>query len=172
VEALVGKNASGGSRGQALDLLVELEKTSNIFEAALRKKGITLKVVTRTQDVLRIDMAPDRFQRLLAILILNSMDWIEGWPKPEIRITVHSSPKHCELVVSDNGPGILPDISDRIFEPLFSGKEGGRGMGLAIARHILSDCGGTIELLLDRRRIGTSFRLSFPRRRPKRNNAT
>ena len=49
------------------------------------------------------------------------------------------------LSVEDNGPGIPPDIRDRIFYPLVSGREGGTGLGLTIAQTFVTQHNGTIE---------------------------
>jgi signal transduction histidine kinase len=71
----------------------------------------------------------------------------------------------CEIVFSDNGSGIPDGIADRVFEPLFSGKEGGRGMGLTIARSIVELHGGEISALVDGRRRGANIRMLLPRKR-------
>jgi len=47
--------------------------------------------------------------------------------------------------VEDNGPGVLPEIRDRIFYPLVSGREGGSGLGLTIAQTLVAQHGGNIE---------------------------
>jgi two-component system nitrogen regulation sensor histidine kinase GlnL len=47
--------------------------------------------------------------------------------------------------VEDNGPGIPPEIRDRIFYPLVSGREGGTGLGLTIAQTFVTQHNGTIE---------------------------
>jgi len=69
------------------------------------------------------------------------------------------------MLFSDNGPGIPRGVGRRIFDPLFSRKENGRGMGLTIARHLLEAHGGTIDILLDGRRKGANFLVTFPRKR-------
>jgi signal transduction histidine kinase len=56
-------------------------------------------------------------------------------------------------------------VADRVFEPLFSGKEGGQGMGLTIARSIVKVHGGEIHALTDGRRRGASIRILLPRKR-------
>ena len=72
---------------------------------------------------------------------------------------------NCEIVFSDNGPGIDMDIAGRIFEPLFSRKEGGRGMGLTIARQMVEAHGGRINVIVDGRRKGAAFQVLLPRKR-------
>ena len=72
---------------------------------------------------------------------------------------------NCEILFSDNGPGISNDIAYRIFEPLFSRKEGGRGMGLTIARQLAEAHGGRISVILDGRRKGANFQIMLPRKK-------
>lgn len=60
----------------------------------------------------------------------------------------------------------LPDgAEEAVFEPLFSRKEGGRGMGLTMARQLLESHGGSITAVVDGRRKGAHFVLTLPRKR-------
>jgi signal transduction histidine kinase len=71
---------------------------------------------------------------------------------------------NLEIIVHDNGPGVGPEIVDRIFEPLTSSKEQGLGLGLSICASIAETHGG--RLWLERSGSdGAEFRLSIPFRR-------
>lgn len=65
-----------------------------------------------------------------------------------------------DLQVIDNGPGISPDIVERIFFPLVSGREGGSGLGLTLAQTFVQQHGGTIECSSHPGR--TIFRIILP----------
>jgi hypothetical protein len=72
-----------------------------------------------------------------------------------------------EVLVTDNGPGVIPRYKDRIFEPFFSMKTDGRGLGLYIVREILAEKSAEILLLEDGERsdmfpTGASFLIRFP----------
>jgi signal transduction histidine kinase len=56
-------------------------------------------------------------------------------------------------------------MAGRIFEPLFSSRDGGRGMGLAVARAIVELHRGQISVVHDGRRAGAAFRILLPRKR-------
>jgi signal transduction histidine kinase len=99
------------------------------------------------------------------ILASNSLDWLAGVEAPRIRIVATSHADRCIVLFSDNGPGIPPPLAKRIFEPLYSGKEGGRGMGLTIARSVVELHGGLIGVVTDGRRRGATVRLDLPRKR-------
>jgi len=79
-------------------------------------------------------------------------------PTPECRKATLRLTEY-ELLFSDNGPAIPRGVGRRIFEPLFSRKENGRGMGLTIARHLLEAHGGSNDILLDGRLPGKLNRL-------------
>jgi signal transduction histidine kinase/ActR/RegA family two-component response regulator len=71
--------------------------------------------------------------------------------------------RYLELTVTDTGPGIEPEFRERIFDPYFTTKEEGQGtgLGLAVARSIVQNYGGTIHLL-ERPGRGASFRVLLP----------
>ena len=67
------------------------------------------------------------------------------------------------LIVEDNGPGVPPDLKDKVFAPYFTTKhtKGGTGLGLAIVHRIVSDHGGDIRVESEVG-TGTTFTLRFP----------
>ncbi len=100
------------------------------------------------------------------ILIENAIDALKG--KGNIRITselaqyLDTNFEEClEIEIADNGPGIPAFQKDQIFEPFFSTKKDGTGMGLTIARKIIQDHNGEIELI-SKKDYGTVFRLTLP----------
>jgi signal transduction histidine kinase len=50
----------------------------------------------------------------------------------------------CDVLISDSGPGIPPDVKDKIFAPFFTTRQGGTGLGLSVAQHIAVEHGGSI----------------------------
>jgi signal transduction histidine kinase len=66
----------------------------------------------------------------------------------------------AEIVVQDTGPGIPADIVDKVFQPFFTTKATGTGLGLAVVRRIVEGHGGTIDL--GRASAGAEFRLRLP----------
>jgi signal transduction histidine kinase len=65
------------------------------------------------------------------------------------------------ITVSDNGPGIPPEVTDRIFSPFFTTKPQGSGLGLAIVRKIVDAHDGRIDVG-ERPGGGTVFRVTLP----------
>lgn len=87
---------------------------------------------------------PHAFGRLVTNLLLNAEDALAGSPSP--RIVVRCGPGFLE--VEDSGPGIDPEVAERIFEPFFSTKPlgSGMGLGLAVCYQILEAHGGHLSL--------------------------
>ncbi len=65
-----------------------------------------------------------------------------------------------QIEITDDGPGIPPEIADDIFDPFISGRENGTGLGLALVSKIISDHGGWISVQSAPGR--TAFRISLP----------
>ena len=64
------------------------------------------------------------------------------------------------VTVIDNGPGILPDIAENLFDPFVTSKSDGSGLGMALAAKVIGDHGGIIEF--DTTIAGTEFRIRLP----------
>jgi len=95
----------------------------------------------------------------LANLVINARD---AAPEGPIRIVTRGTDDDClDLMVADSGSGIAPEIRERIFEPLFTTKKSGTGLGLAVVHQVVSAQGGTIGVESEVGR-GTEFHLRFP----------
>ena len=79
-----------------------------------------------------------------------------------IRVAARPDDIFVRIAVSDDGPGMTPDVADRVFEPYFTtrGDAGGTGLGLAICRDLAERNGGSLRLTHSAPGRGTSFELS------------
>ena len=163
--------ASGGAeRRRAIDLVAEARSYRQLVAPLLEAHGVEMELVIEESDVLRSEMRPENLYSLLQILTSNSLDWMKGTESPRIKLTVRGKGDRCEMVFCDTGPGVPFDLAEKIFDPLFSRKEGGRGMGLTIARQLLEAHGGRIELITDGRRKGANFLVILSRKRSRATN--
>lgn len=64
----------------------------------------------------------------------------------ETRVVASSTARTLTIEIQDDGPGVPPDLGDRIFDPLVTSRPGGTGMGLPLARRIVAAHGGEIRL--------------------------
>jgi signal transduction histidine kinase len=80
---------------------------------------------------------------------------------PSITTRARERGGRVTIEVSDDGPGVSPEIAARLFEPLVSGRQGGTGLGLALAKRVATAHGGTIAHV-PTDSGGATFRLEFP----------
>lgn len=100
--------------------------------------------------------------RLLHVLYENAIH--ASAPRaPTITTRAGAADDRLTIEIADDGPGVPPDLAPRVFEPLVTGREGGSGLGLALAKRIVDAHGGTVELAPSPR--GARFRVSLPLRR-------
>lgn len=113
-----------------LDGIAELFP-QNYIHLAYTPEDVLLKV-DRTQ-----------MEQVLINLIKNAIEACGRIEKPEITIQCHIADL-LYISVSDNGPGILPQVMEQIFIPFFTTKDGGSGIGLSLCRRIMQLHGGNI----------------------------
>jgi len=125
--------------------------------------GVTLESDV-SEAIPAIEADRDRLHQIFWNLVRNSLEAIRG--KGRIRVEARQEARPgCEGVViclSDDGPGIAPQDRELIFEPFFSRKARGSGLGLALAHSAVTAHGGKIELVADTAAPGCSFRLWLP----------
>jgi signal transduction histidine kinase len=96
-------------------------------------------------------------------LVKNSLDALAGGGGGWIRIAAAAAgPERIRFSVADTGPGIIPSVRDRIFEPGISTKIGGWGVGLSLTRRIIEDLHGGRITVRARRAGGTVFEIDLP----------
>jgi signal transduction histidine kinase len=162
---LASMEEGGHHRRRAMDVPGEIEAFRSLIAPVLIERKIKFAAELPRSGVLRVEMRPESFRRVLHILMTNSLEWLHGVRNPEVRVKSIARQETCEILFCDNGPGIAADLAEHVFHPLYSTREGGRGMGLTIARNIVTMHGGTIEVIVDGRRRGTGIRISLPRKR-------
>ncbi len=106
---------------------------------------------------------PQALQRALAILIENAAEAMTGALHRVLRVRTAASERAgmAEITVSDTGPGLSPEMRERLFLPYASTKQRGTGLGLAIAAKIIADHGGSIRAE-QRSGSGASFVIELP----------
>lgn len=98
-------------------------------------------------------------RQVLANLVQNAMQ--VSPPGAPVEVVGRPVEGGYAITVSDRGPGVAPADRARIFEPFFSKRGGGSGLGLAVCQGLVRAHGGTIEVG-DRRGGGTVFRVEVP----------
>jgi len=113
---------------------------------------------------IEVDMLGDgkRIRQAFANIIMNGSQAIpENREDGKIIISINPGENNVGITIADNGDGIAPEDVPRIFEPFFSTKTIGAGLGLAITKKIIEDHYGKIEAYSILKK-GTTFRITLP----------
>jgi two-component system, LuxR family, sensor kinase FixL len=107
-------------------------------------RGIVHRSDYRADCVVMVDRV--QVQQVLVNVIRNAVEALDGAPRREIVFaTRKASPDLCEVRVTDTGPGIAPEAAARLFDPFYTTRAHGMGMGLSISRTIVEAHGGSIR---------------------------
>lgn len=147
VQELRDMAATGTRPAGAVDLRSCLDSTTMLVRPRLRSAGVELETRIDT------DLPPVRgdsaaYGQVFLNLLKNALDALE--PRGGGRVEIDASREGAWVVVTvrDDGPGVPPELEDRLFEPFFSTKRAGRGtgLGLAICRRVADEHGARLAL--------------------------
>jgi signal transduction histidine kinase/CheY-like chemotaxis protein len=100
-----------------------------------------------------------RMEQALTNLVLNAVEAMSK--KGTLTISLEANDRWLIINLSDTGPGISPDVQRHMFEPFFTTKARGTGLGLAVARRVIEEHGGTIEVDSEADE-GSTFTIQLP----------
>jgi len=103
----------------------------------------------------------NQIRQCLINLVRNAADAVSIKGGGHVVLRTRGAWDHVEIEVEDDGVGIASELLPRLFDPFFSTKEGGNGLGLALTQQIIRDHGGEIQVT-SRVGRGTTFTLSVP----------
>ncbi|MHB1013939.1 MAG: sensor histidine kinase [Desulfurivibrionaceae bacterium] len=112
-----------------------------------KNRGVAVEVSNSLKDDLPLMIDAELFTRALSNLVLNAIQWspLGGTVQVAARISSQAGHKNqMVILVRDNGPGINPEKIGRLFQPFFTTRAGGTGLGLANVRKIVEYHGGTV----------------------------
>jgi signal transduction histidine kinase len=146
-----------------IDLNDLVRETVEFLSALAIARNVELVVSMITSDALPILGDRIQLQQVVLNLVVNGIDAMKDTPAENriIRIRTSRVENFAELSVSDRGTGIPEDKLKEVFEPFFTSKSEGMGMGLSIARTIVEAHRGLIWAK-NRDHGGASFRIRLP----------
>ncbi|HEX6369275.1 MAG TPA: ATP-binding protein [Longimicrobium sp.] len=150
------------ARREPVALAALVRDVCESLRGAADARGLSLEV--RTPDELRVQTDPGMVRQILTNLVGNAVKFSE---RGGITVHLHQSGGDVVLEVTDTGPGIPPELHDRVFEPFFqvdpstTRREGGVGLGLALSREFARLMGGDLTLRSTPGQ-GSTFTLRLP----------
>lgn len=136
-----------------------LQKIVDLIEEEVKSKGITIKTIWNGNDAM-VSMDVDKFEQAIYNILKNGMESITDGGT--ITISVEPDGKNkVSIKISDTGSGLTPEEVDRIFNPEYTTKEKGLGLGLPIAHEIIRGHRGEIHVQ-SKQGSGTTFEILLP----------
>ncbi|MGB9735543.1 MAG: ATP-binding protein [bacterium] len=134
------------------------KQLSELIKNKLDAQNISLELLLPDQPVHVLGEA-EQLKTAFLNIILNAIDVMPYGGNLDIKVLVGT--EECRISFHDTGPGIPEEIIDKIFEPFFSTKETGIGLGLAISKDVISQHNGSITVTTTRNK-GTEFIVTLP----------
>jgi signal transduction histidine kinase len=116
--------------------------------------------ITLAEDLPRVLADRESLHQVFLNLVNNSCDAMPNGGELEIATRYLAQNQQVEIMFSDSGAGIAPNVVEHLFEPMFTTKQSGSGLGLVIARDIIAEHRGRIELVSGS--SGAVFVLALP----------
>ena len=150
----------GDTERSVEDLNAVVEEICELATLGTATDGIDLEM-NLAADLPPVLIDHVQIQQVVLNLVRNSIDALNDCETGTITVSTTPRGDMVEVVVSDDGPGLTPEVRERLFEPFVSTKRDGIGIGLSICRTIVEAHGGRIALDTDTT-CGTGFRFSVP----------
>jgi signal transduction histidine kinase len=155
ISSLLAFAKKGPSEPELVDLGPALDEVVTLLKRVLgRHTTISLHVDGRPT----VFVPPTRLRQLVMNLVLNARDAMPRGGTIAVRAGVDEG---AWLSVADTGSGMEPDVAKRVFEPFFSTRKQGSGIGLTVVHDVVSAAGGRIDLKTAPGH-GTTFTIHFP----------
>jgi len=149
--------AHGGNARELVSVSALLEQVAQWLRPALRA-GVRLTIGTQAPDLMIRANAPSLVSAVLN-LATNALQAADADLDLQLQAR-RGSDGRAQIIVSDNGPGVPPKIRERVFEPFFTTRARGNGIGLSIVKSVVEAHGGCVHLAESR--VGATFVIELP----------
>ncbi len=145
---------------QPCDLAPIIEETVALYKEGHERICFSLQIEGDLPLPL-LSLDRQQIKQAMINLVDNAITALRGRGQIEIRLRYQNTADRVQIIVSDNGPGITDEDKSRLFEPDFSTKKTGMGLGLTIVNTIVAEHDGKIRVE-DREPHGARFSISLP----------
>lgn len=114
-----------------------IENSLTILSADLKQRGINLELKFDTYENIKVHGIKNELSHIILTLLLNASDALEGIDNPWIKVRVVATSAEVIIMVEDNAGGIKNNDFEKIFQPYFSTKKSGTGIGLYLVKIII-----------------------------------
>ena len=148
---------------RALSLAQSAHNVMQLLEPDCARRGVRLHMPALAAGT-PVVADPVAVEQIVHNLVMNGLQALEQVPEGERELSIEVGPgedRMATLVVRDSGPGVAPDALPRLFEPFFTTRAGGLGLGLSLCESLATSMGGALSCR-NRAPRGAEFRLSLP----------
>jgi signal transduction histidine kinase len=115
----------------------------HLVQADAESKSVSLSSELGGNN-LQIEIDPKQVKRAVLNVLINAVEACAGGGR--VKVFTRIAEDSYQIEVRDNGPGLTKEVAERAFDPYFTTKPSGTGIGLSITRGILEEHGGSISL--------------------------
>ena len=145
-----------------VDLISIIENAFQLYEDALQSKKVEWRIGNiDTRQNIQVFGNPTKLEQVFVNLLDNSLEALADVDSPKIEVNYQLVNQEVELSFRDNGKGVKAKDQQRIFQPLYSTKSEGTGLGLWLNKAVIQQMGGTI-MLGEAGSYGANFIIKLP----------
>ena len=143
------------TKSSRIDLVAQSKRIIDLFNQ------VDIEFEHDTAQV-EVTFDKDQWSRILTNLIKNAIEATEHQEQPYLAVKTRQTSNEVYIEVIDSGDGVQQELEERIFEPKFTTKTAGMGLGLAMVKTIVLSYGGTIDIDQPKNG-GAQFNMVFPK---------
>jgi signal transduction histidine kinase len=157
IEELLGFAKPDEAREESIDLVAEFRATLSFMSQDMQSSGVQLCTQIPDHQIV-VYMDPTRLRQIILNLLMNAKEAAGDGGRIDVGLTRRD--EHIEVRVTDDGPGITEGDRQHIYDPFYTTKESGTGLGLALVKRFVEEAGGSIQCRSEG--SGTIFCISMP----------
>jgi len=140
------------------DLNEVMKDTLALYTGSTEKVEIKIELA---QNIPKIQGDKEQLSRAFINIITNAVQAMPGGGKLSISTSSSDQPEFVKVTFADTGIGMPLEVQEKIFQPYFTTKESGTGLGMAVVHRVITDHNGAIEVE-SQENVGTKFIISLP----------
>lgn len=150
----------GGNGAASCDAAAVVEEVAGVLSHEAERRGLKLHTQVSGAGA-KVAMSAEALNDIVSNLVVNALEATQRGG--HINVSTLQENGKCGLLVEDDGPGIPPELQEKILQPFFTTKSQGTGLGLAIVARRVAECGGKIDWESPvRNGHGTRFKVTLP----------